>query len=117
MAYAVAMTTIEHFERALGRVALWSARPVTVADQCDERYVQRLRIYPHALRAANAYYSPDKKALLLGYFNAAKSNSGDVRPEGIVFSALSLISSHTRRRTLCSTVSTGASASRRIPTC
>src|SRR4030095_11507949 len=26
MVYAVAMTTIGHFERALGRVALWSSR-------------------------------------------------------------------------------------------
>ena len=34
-------------------------------------YVPRLRIYPHALREANAYYSPTKKALLFGYFPAA----------------------------------------------
>ena len=32
--------------------------------------MQRLRIYPHALREANAYYSPEKKALLFGYFPA-----------------------------------------------
>ena len=43
-------------------------------------YVQRLRIYPHALRAANAYYSPTKRALLFGYFRG---------PAGIVFSCLS----------------------------
>ena len=33
-----------------------------------EQFVRRLRIYPHALRDRNAYYSPAKKALLFGYF-------------------------------------------------
>jgi hypothetical protein len=50
MVYAVAMTTIGHFEQALGRVALWSSHPV--GD--DEQFVRRLRIYPHALRDRNA---------------------------------------------------------------
>ena len=35
-----------------------------------EPFVRRLRIYAHALRERNAYYSPDKKALLFGYFPA-----------------------------------------------
>ncbi len=67
MAYAVAMKTIEHFERALGRVALWA--PQEKHAKGDKRaegqerekqkdYVQRLRIYPHALRAKNAYLQP-----------------------------------------------------------
>ena len=30
--------------------------------------MQRLRLYPHAMREKNAYYSPDRKALLFGYF-------------------------------------------------
>lgn len=69
MVYAVAMTTIQNFERALGRVALWSShREETPDGYIDEKFVRRLRIYPHALRDANAYYSPDKKALLFGYF-------------------------------------------------
>jgi hypothetical protein len=42
--------------------------------------VQRLRLYPHALRAANAYYSPAKRAILFGYFPG---------PSGMVFSCLS----------------------------
>jgi hypothetical protein len=75
MAYAVAMRTIEHFERALGRVALWSPRRVPTGNR--DGFVQRLRIYPHALRAANAFYSPDRKALLFGYFNAAQTDAGD----------------------------------------
>ena len=40
-----------------------------------ESIVQRLRIYPHALRAKNAYYSPDRKALLLGYFTRSDDRS------------------------------------------
>ena len=75
MVYAVAMTTIRNFERALGRRVLWSPRRVTDDGAIDDRYVSRLRIHPHALREANAYYSPSKKALLFGYFAA------DPRPE------------------------------------
>ena len=41
-----------------------------------ETFVRRLRIYPHAFRGANAYYSPEKKALLLGYFPAAAGARG-----------------------------------------
>lgn len=81
MVYAAAMTTIANFERALGRQIFWAPiydekRPTGQRDV----YVQRLRIYPHALRAANAYYSPNKRALLFGYFPG---------PSGMVFSCLS----------------------------
>ncbi len=94
MVYAVAMTTIRNFEHALGRIAFWSPH---FSDQTDgqvagtvlETYVQRLRIYPHALREANAYYSPQKKALLFGYFPAASSDPRYHLPGGIVFTCLS----------------------------
>jgi hypothetical protein len=81
MVYAAAMNTVANFERALGRQVFWSGvydekLPVGRRDT----FVQRLRIYPHALRAANAYYSPDKRALLFGYFPG---------PSGMVFSCLS----------------------------
>lgn len=90
MVYAVAMKTIEYFERALGRRALWSPRRLTDAQgNIEDRFVQRLRIYPHGTRAANAYYSPDRKALLFGYFAASESANGEVLPGGLVFSALS----------------------------
>ena len=83
MVYAVAMKTIEHFEKALGRVALWAPREICAeraARKRDRTGIRRsgLRIYPHALRAKNAYYSPEHKALLLGYFTA----SGVRRREG-----------------------------------
>jgi Subtilase family len=89
MAYAVSMKTIEYFESALGRVALWAPRQKTVDDKITTEFVQRLRIYPHALRAENAYYSPDHKALLLGYFTASTSDPGSVLPGGVVFTAVS----------------------------
>jgi hypothetical protein len=81
MVYAATMNTIANFERALGRQIFWASlynekRPLGQR----EVYVQRLRIYPHALRAANAYYSPNKRALLFGYFPG---------PSGMVFSCLS----------------------------
>ncbi len=84
MAYAVAMRTIWNFEMALGRRALWAPKN---ADGTG--FVQRLRIYPHALRAQNAYYHPGKKALLLGYFPAASGDPKNVLPGGVVFTCLS----------------------------
>lgn len=92
MVYAVAMKTIENFEQALGRSVHWSPRIFNEQFKrlpWRESYVPRLRIYPHALREANAYYSPDKKALLFGYFNAKNTDARDGLPGGIVFSCLS----------------------------
>lgn len=98
MVYAVVMTTIKSFERAIGRPVTWSDRtPAEMGknyrdmkpQDWDATYVQRLAIYPHALREANAYYSPPKKALLFGYFPAAEIGDSTVYPGGIVFSSLS----------------------------
>jgi hypothetical protein len=86
MVYAVAMTTIRNFERALGRRALWSPHE---ARSGHYTFVRRLRIYPHALREANAYYSTDKKALLFGYFPASDERPDRYLPGGIVFTCLS----------------------------
>jgi hypothetical protein len=96
MAYAVAMNTIRQFEVALGRLALWAPNlrrdqlgdVITEAGPGDE-YVARLRVYPHAMREANAYYSPDKKALLFGYFTANGADVGRNLPGGTVFACLS----------------------------
>ena len=81
MVYAVAMNTVRHFEQALGRPIFWA----TLYDETQppgkrDRFVPQLRLYPHALRAANAYYSPQKVAILFGYFPG---------PSGMVFSCLS----------------------------
>jgi hypothetical protein len=89
MVYAVAMTTIQHFERALGRKALWADRRLARKDGgYDTQFVRRLRIYPHALRERNAYYSPSKKALLFGYFPVASKDDNNT-PGTIVFTCLS----------------------------
>jgi hypothetical protein len=83
MVYAVAMNTIANFEKALGRQVFWSPHEASSDDYVTgqrDTFVRTLRIYPHALRAANAYYSPKKKALLFGYFQC---------PTGMVFSCLS----------------------------
>jgi len=101
MAYAVAMTTIRNFEQALGRKVLWRSHTIDTSDKAGthgnnkkstdlkEVFVQRLRIYPHALREANAYYSPQKKALLFGYFPATTAQPGTHMAGGMVFTCLS----------------------------
>ena len=98
MVYAVGMKTISIFERALGRSVLWSphlprdANGLVIPDgggRPDGEFVRRLRIYPHAIREANAYYDPARKALLFGYFPAKANIGGKVLPRGIVFTCLS----------------------------
>ncbi|CCH56212.1 hypothetical protein BN8_05532 [Fibrisoma limi BUZ 3] len=91
MVYAVAMTTIQNFEKALGRPVLWSSRegPIDADGWPTETYVQRLRLYPHALRDANAYYSPSRKAILFGYFPARPSDVTALMPGSLVFTCLS----------------------------
>src|SRR5256886_1006539 len=87
--YAVAMMTIRNFESALGRKLFWTRRNETERKGKWESFVPRLRIYPHAFRAANAFYSPDRKALIFGYFPASANPTGVQLPGGIVFSCLS----------------------------
>lgn len=94
MVYAVGMATIRNFERALGRRALWAPRWARVKKrdgtiELKGYEVPRLRIYPHALRADNAYYSPKKVALLFGYFTAGSQESDATAPGSMVFSCLS----------------------------
>src|SRR5262249_43292735 len=90
MLYAVAMRTICSFEHALGRLALWRTRVVRNSDgNRSESYVRRLRLYPHALREANAYYSPDKKAVLFGYFSAPVAEGFPDSARVTVFTCLS----------------------------
>ena len=101
MAYAVGMKTIAHFEQALGRPLFWSPlRPWRKKEESDDflragrphrksdQFVQRLRLYPHALREQNAYYSPEKRAILFGYFPADNTDPGVAYPGGIVFTCL-----------------------------
>src|SRR4051794_12518037 len=85
MVYAVAMTTIHNFERALGRRILWSQ---TGAEQ-GYQFVPRLRIYPHAIGGANPSSTPKKRALLFASSPASTSDPGHNLPGGTVFTCLS----------------------------
>lgn len=94
MVYAVSMVTIKNFEKALGRKLFWATRLQEPSDdnaeyQEYEAYVQKLRLYPHALREANAYYSPTKKAILFGYFSASPNNRVLQMPGSLVYTCLS----------------------------
>lgn len=91
MVYAVAMTTIDRFERALGRKAFWADRfqRGSTSPKGDDEFVKRLRIYPHALRMANAYYSKGKGSVLFGYFPATEDRTSGQFPRGMVFTCLS----------------------------
>ncbi|WP_374944527.1 hypothetical protein [Sphingomonas sp.] len=86
MVFAAAMRTIRAFERALGRPVLWAGDRAAARGTPARNFTKRLRIYPHALLEQNAYYSPEKRALLFGYFKTAEENGGASR---WVFTALS----------------------------
>jgi hypothetical protein len=89
MVYAVAMRTVEHFERALGRPVLWRPEPHPHDPHDDSRYTGQLIIRPHALRQANAYFSPEQVALLFGYFDVDSALPGAHMPGSRIFTCLS----------------------------
>lgn len=95
MVYAVVSETIQHFEAALGR---------RIHFRLDERLpdaqgrfargampgdIYRLNLYPHAMIAANAAYSPSAKGILFGYFRASTTDPGRNLPGQTVFTCLS----------------------------
>lgn len=83
MVFAVAMKIIHIFERALGRKVIWAPHWNPARNTYEP--VDKLRIYPHALREANAYYSMAKRALLFGYFRSTNASAG----ASWIFTALS----------------------------
>jgi len=86
MVYAVASETIRRFELALGRPIKWSfARWGRTGDGSSEC----LRIFPHAMQEANAFYSRDLQGLLFGYFPASTTDPGTNLPGQTVFTCLS----------------------------
>lgn len=82
MVYAVAMETINTFEKALGR-------DIEFDFVGTEGHRKELRIFPHAMYEPNAYYSRELGALLFGYFRASEDDAGSGLPGGIVFTCLS----------------------------
>ncbi len=91
MVYAVASLTIQNFEHALGRRTLWrpGPPPEEKSPKDDSVFVEKLRIYPHALRERNAYYTPARIALLFGYFKASADAPGEHMGGSMVFTCLS----------------------------
>src|SRR4051794_1760868 len=77
MVYAVAMKTLENFDRALGRTI-----------DLRRRKYPKLRILPHAFHGANAFYDRELHAVLFGYFRADKSDMANL-PGQNVFTCLS----------------------------
>lgn len=89
MVYAVAMKTVEHFEQSLGRPVLWRSRGAGKNPYDDSVFIRRLKIRPHALYQANAFYSPSEVALKFGYFESKNIDIGDAVPGSRVYSCLS----------------------------
>jgi hypothetical protein len=85
MVYAVAQKTLQNFAAALGRPVEWTRRRT---GSTRER-PRPLRIYPHAMQEANAYYDADRHALLFGYFAASADDVGSNLPGQTVFTCLS----------------------------
>jgi hypothetical protein len=88
MVYAVVMATIARFEKGLGRRVVWSEAVFDEQGGKRTEYVRRLRIYPHAIRREDAFYSPEKKALMFGYFPTSKEDPNNVVEGGRVFTCL-----------------------------
>ncbi len=84
MVFAVASETLKRFDRALGR--RWAFRDVRAK---DGRLGPRLRIFPHAMQQANAFYSSQQRALFFGYFKATEDNTGTNLPGQTVMTCLS----------------------------
>ncbi len=86
--YTITMVTIDNFEKALGRKIIWG-EVRTNENPPKYKYVDKLRIHPHAFEDANAYYDPQKKAILYGYFKATEQQEGLVLPGGTIYTCLS----------------------------
>lgn len=60
--YALVMKTLARFEYALGRRIPWSPRSFKS---------HQLKVAPHGMADANAFYNPEIEGLVFGYFNGA----------------------------------------------
>jgi hypothetical protein len=97
MVYAVASETVEKFEAALGRTIHWrraerpagSDTPAAAArHKADDIWV--LKLFPHAMQQANAFYSRDAQGIMFGYFRAAEDGDpGRNLPGQRIFTCLS----------------------------
>jgi len=82
MVYAIASRTVHMFEVALGREVHWrradrfgsSEENSNTFRKTDD--IRVLKLYPHAMQQANAYYSPQAHGILFGFFTANKAGQG-----------------------------------------
>jgi len=84
MCYAAVSGVIERFELGLGRPVVWPW-----AGRGSPPLGDRLRVYPHAMQEANAYYDRRLRGLLFGYFSASRDDAGQNLPGQIVYTCLS----------------------------
>jgi hypothetical protein len=95
MVYAIASRTIQMFEVALGREIHWRrADRFGDSSENDDTFrkaddIRVLKLYPHAMQQANAYYSPQAHGILFGFFTANKTGQGRNLPGQLVFTCLS----------------------------
>src|SRR5215218_1448194 len=74
--YAVSMSVLERFERFLGRRFRWRAD-------------RQLRLVPHAFEGRNAFFDPERRAVLFGYYRADQRDPGPNLPGQVIFTCLS----------------------------
>jgi hypothetical protein len=90
MVYAVACETLQRFEYALGRRVRWrGTKRSPTAPPVPRGASRRLNLYPHAMCQANAFYSPEARGILFGYFAAGRTQQGRNLPGQTVFTCLS----------------------------
>lgn len=118
MTYAVAMVTYDRFRQALGRTPDFSFGPDRKGEPKDTRPREdgpgekesgdqntaskprdgaasttvrevKLHIYPHGMQEDNAYYDPERGALLFGYTFASKRATGMNQPGDVIYTSLS----------------------------
>ena len=95
MVYAIAARTIQMFEVALGREVHWRRADRFGGSEDKGNALRKaedirvLKLYPHAMQQANAYYSPQAHGILFGFFKADKTGQGRNLPGQLVFTCLS----------------------------
>lgn len=95
MVYAIASRTIQMFEVPLGRKIHWRRADRYGGSVNKENRFRKdgdiwvHKLYPHAMRQANAYYSPQAQGILFGYFAANKTGQGRNPSGQVVFTCLS----------------------------
>jgi hypothetical protein len=95
MVYAIACRTIHMFEVALGREIHWRRADRFGGPTTNDHALRKtddiriLKLYPHAMQEANAYYSPQAHGILFGFFTANETGQGRNLPGQRVFTCLS----------------------------